>query len=141
MANEIKVVLQQLSASASEATMGKHKVAVDRPIEKGGSDLGPMGGQLFLSAVGGCFMSNILAAIKSRGADISNVTAEVTGSIVDSPPRFVAIDVEVSAATGDNEGLEHIVTIADRGCIMMNTLRDKLNVTIRVDKSRTLVGR
>lgn len=132
MANEIKVVLKQVSDSTSEATMGKHQVLVDRPAAKGGSDAGPMGGQLFLSAIGGCFMSNILAAIKSRNADISNVSAEVTGSIVDSPARFVSVDVNVSAEGGNNELLEHFVNIADRGCIMMNTLRDKLDVKIRI---------
>ena len=132
MANEMKVVLQQVSPSATEATMGNHHVVVDRPVAKGGSDVGPMGGQLFLSAVGGCFMSNVLAAIKARNAAISNVSAEVTGSIVDSPARFAAIDVNVTAEQGDQTELEHIVTIADRGCIMMNTLRDKLDVKIRI---------
>jgi putative redox protein len=140
MANEIKVVLRQVSASASEATMGKHQVLVDRPVPKGGSDVGPMGGQLFLSAIGGCFMSNLLAAIRARDAEISNVSAEVTGSIVDSPARFVAIDVNVSAENGNHEVLEHMVTIADRGCIMMNTLRDKLELTIRIGAARPLVG-
>jgi putative redox protein len=140
MANEIKVVLRQVSPSASEATMGNHQVLVDRPVAKGGSDVGPMGGQLFLSAVGGCFMSNILAAIKAREAEISNVSAEVTGSIVDSPARFVTIDVSVSAENGDPELLQHIVTIADRGCIMMNTLRDKIDVKVRVGTAHPLAG-
>jgi putative redox protein len=109
MASEIKVVLRQVSASSSEATMGQHQVIIDRPVSKGGSDLGPMGGELFLSAIGGCFMSNLLAAMKARDADISDVSAE----------------------NGDGELLEQLVKIADRGCIMMNTLRDKLELTIQ----------
>jgi putative redox protein len=132
MANEIKAVLRQTSPSTSEATMGKHKVLVDRPSQKGGADLGPMGGELFLSSIGGCFMSNLLAAIKARGAEISDVRAEVTGTIVDSPARFSAVDVSVTANGGSQELLEHLLTIADRGCIMMNTLRDKVPVTIRI---------
>ena len=139
MASEIKVVLRQVSASASEATMGKHQVLVDRPVSKGGSDLGPMGGELFLSAIGGCFMSNLLAAMKARDAEISDVGTEVTGSIVDSPARFVAVDIYVTAENGDGELLEHLVKIADRGCIMMNTLRDKLELTIRIGAARPMV--
>jgi putative redox protein len=135
MANEIKAVLRQISPSTSEATMGKHKVLVDRPPQKGGADLGPMGGELFLSAIGGCFMSNLLAAIKARGAEISDVRAEVTGTIVDAPARFSAVDVCVTVDGGSQELLEHLLTIADRGCIMMNTLRDKLPVTIRIGTS------
>ena len=37
--------------------MRSHQVLVDRPVEKGGADEGPMGGELFLAAVGGCFMT------------------------------------------------------------------------------------
>jgi putative redox protein len=141
MANEIKVLLKQVSGSTSEAQIGKHRVRVDRPVSKGGSDLGPMGGELFLSAIGGCFMSNLLAAIKARSAEISDVRAEVTGSIVDSPARFEAVDIYVTAESGNSELLEHLVGIADRGCIMMNTLRDKLELKIRIGASRSAVGR
>ncbi len=104
MASEIKVLLKQVSGSASEAQIGKHRVLVDRPVSKGGSDLGPMGGELFLSAIGGCFMSNLLAAIKARGAEISDVSAEVmTGSILNPSPRFVAVDIYVTAESGSNQ--------------------------------------
>jgi putative redox protein len=141
MAGEIKVLLKQVSGSTSEAQIGTHRVLVDRPVSKGGADLGPMGGELFLSAIGGCFMSNLLAAIKARNVEISDVSAEVTGSIVDSPARFAAVDIYVTAENANSELLEHLVSIADRGCIMMNTLRDKLDVTIRIGAARPLVGR
>lgn len=131
MANEIKVVLQQTSPTTSEATIRQHKVLVDRPAAKGGTDLGPMGGELFLSAVGGCFMSNLLAAFRARNAEPPNISAEVSGTLAESPSRFVAINVHVTAEGGDQALLERLVTIADRGCIMMNTLRDKLPVEIR----------
>ena len=121
--------------------MGKHQILIDRPPSKGGSDMGPMGGELFLSAIGGCFMSNLLAAIRARDAEISDVRVEVTGSIVDSPARFVAVGIYVIAENGNRELLEHLVSIADRGCIMMNTLRDKLDVKIQIGAARPLVGR
>jgi organic hydroperoxide reductase OsmC/OhrA len=35
-----------------------------------------MGGELFLAAVGGCFMSNLLAAINARESDVSDVRTE-----------------------------------------------------------------
>ena len=141
MANEIKVALRQVSASTTEAAMGKHHVLIDRPEAKGGTDAGPMGGQLFLSAIGGCFMSNLLAAMKARNTDVSNVHTEVTGTIVDAPPRFVAVEVNVTAEGGDPDELKHLVQIADRGCIMMNTLREKLDVKIHVRTSKSAVGR
>jgi len=132
MGNEMKIQLRQISASTSEATMGRHQVLIDRPTAKGGADAGPMGGELFLAAVGGCFMSNLLAAIRGREADIFNVRVEVVGSLAESPARFAGVELRVTAESHDRGLLERLVEIADRGCIMMNTLRGKLDVKVLI---------
>jgi putative redox protein len=132
MASEMKIQLRQISGSATEATIGQHRVLIDRPASKGGSDAGPMGGELFLAAVGGCFMSNLLAAIKVREAEISDVRLEVLGSIADSPARFAGLELRIGAESRDPELLERLVEIADRGCIMVNTLRGKLDLKILI---------
>ncbi len=128
----MKIELRQISASTSEATIGRHQVLIDRPVEKGGSDAGPMGGELFLAAVGGCFMSNLLAAIKAREAEIGDVRVEVVGALANSPARFERIELRVAAEGGDRALIEKLVEIADRGCIMMNTLRGKLEVRVLI---------
>src|SRR5579859_4288545 len=115
MASEMKIELRQISGSTSEATIGRHQVLIDRPVAKGGSDVGPMGGELFLAAVGGCFLSNLLAAIKARDSEISDVRMEVVGALADAPARFEAIDLYVTAESADPEVLEQLVEIADRG--------------------------
>src|SRR5580700_5485604 len=97
MTNQMKIQLRQVSASTSEATFRTHRVLIDRPSEKGGADMGPMGGELFLGGVGGCFMSNLLAAIRAREAKISGVRTEVIGTLTDSPARFSAIELSVTA--------------------------------------------
>ena len=130
--NQVKIQIRQVSTSTSEATLRNHQVLVDRPADKGGADEGPMGGELFLASVGGCFMSNFLAAIKARAAEISDVRTEVIGTIADSPARFSAVELLVTAESPSRELLERLVDIADRGCIMMNTLRGKLDVHIRI---------
>ena|SRR5271170_827380 len=132
MTNQMKIQLRQVSTSTTEATLRTHQVVIDRPVEKGGADMGPMGGELFLAAVGGCFMSNLLAAIKAREAKISDVRTEVIGILADSPTRFSAVELHVTADSLDRELLERVVEIADRGCIMMNTLRGKLDVRVRI---------
>ena len=86
-----------------------------------------MGGELFLASIGGCFMSNLLAAIRARKAEVSDVRTQVTGTIIEAPARFSAIEVHVTA-NGPIEHIERLVEVADRGCIMMNTLREKLSV-------------
>jgi putative redox protein len=128
----MRIQVRQVSASTSEATLRTHHVLIDRPVEKGGTDRGPMGGDLFLASVGGCFMSNLLAAIRARGEQISDAHLEVIGTIAESPARFSALELYVTADGANPELLEKLVEIADRGCIMMNTLRGKLDVRIRI---------
>jgi putative redox protein len=132
MANEMKIQLRQISAFASEATIGQHRVLIDRPIAKGGTDTGPMGGELFLASVGGCFMSTLLAAIKAREKEISDVRVDVVGSLADSPTRFVGVELRVVAECRDQELFERLVGIANRSCIMMNTLRGSLDVKVLI---------
>ena len=105
---------------------------IDRPSAKGGADAGPMGGELFLTSVAGCFMSNLLAAIKARNAAISGVRIDVAGMLAETPARFESVDLNVTAETADSKALAQVIEIADRGCIMMNTLRGKLDIRIRI---------
>ena len=132
MPNTIAVELTQIGASTTEAQIRQHKILVDRPEPKGGADQGPMGGEIFLAAVGGCFMSNLLAAIKARGAAISRARVEVVGTLAEAPTRYQAVELRVSAAGDNRELLEKLVDIADRGCIMTNTLRATVNLSMNV---------
>jgi putative redox protein len=95
-----------------------------------------MGGELFLAAVGGCFMSNLLAAIKAREARVSAVRTEVTAKLEGTPARFTGITLQVSADCEDRDLLEKLVEIAERRCIMVNTLRDKLDLEVRIAATR-----
>jgi putative redox protein len=132
MNTSMKIQIRQISPSTSEADIRQHKVLIDRPTSKGGDDQGPMGGELFLASIGGCFMSTLLAAIKAREADISAVHTEVIGTLVESPTRFSAVEVCVSANCSDHALFERMVEIAERGCIIVNTLRGKLDLTVRI---------
>jgi putative redox protein len=130
---EVKVLLHQVGPSTSESRMPRgHKGLVDRPELKGGADKGPMGGEYFLTAVGGCFMSTLLAAIRAREAPVSNVVTEVTGTLVDDPTRFASISLQVSADCDDDELLAHLVEVAENGCIMVQTLRRGVGLSASV---------
>lgn len=126
------IQLQQTGASTSEATIRTHKVLVDRPAEKGGADQGPMGGELFLASIGGCFMSNLLAAINARQAKIYGVQTEVNAAMEGTPARFTRVELVVTAEGTDRSQLEKLVEIAERGCIMVNTLRGKIDLHVSI---------
>jgi len=77
-------------------------------------------------------MSNLLAAAKARNFELRNACVEIEGDIADSPSRFSAIRMSISAQCNPPEELVKLVTIAERGCIVANTLRAAVEVSIRV---------
>lgn len=131
----VQVSLQQISATATEATIRHHTVLIDRPIAKEGTDKGAMGGELLLASLGGCFMSNLLEVIRTRQAPIEQVTVRVEGTLETAPQRFSAITLFVSAHTNDEELLEKLVRMAERACLVANTLKQAVSLTFMIEKS------
>jgi putative redox protein len=130
MPAQIKATVSQTSLSASQGQARSHAVPVDRPVEKGGEDQGPMGGELMLIGLGGCFMSNLLAAAKAREVPATNMSVDVIGLVADAPTRFSEIELRVSGDIQDRGIFIKLVTIAERGCIVANTLRDAVKLTV-----------
>jgi putative redox protein len=130
MGMQVQVQVKQISLSASEGTAREHTTIMDRPEAKGGENRGAMGGEHLLMALGGCFMSNLLAAIQSREAAVSDVNLTIGGILESAPPHFSAVEMQVSAAHEDRELMKKLVTIAERGCIVANTLKKSVDVSI-----------
>ena len=135
MADQVHVTIEQKGRATSEAAIRTHHVLIDRPTAKAGEDRGPMGGELLLAALGGCFMSNLLAAIAAREARVTNVRTQVAGTLDGAPPRFVAIEATVSADCDDPALVDKLVTMAERSCIVANTLKDALKLQVRVERA------
>ena len=132
MAN-ITVTLQQYEATASIATIRDHQIVMDRPEAKSGNNAGPMGGEALLASLGGCFMSNLRAAIVAReDATVDDIALTITARLADNSPRYSAIHMRVTAKA-DAIHLEKLVTIAERACIVANTLREAIAFTVSVD--------
>jgi putative redox protein len=91
-----------------------------------------MGGELLLAGQAGCFMSNLLAAAKAREVTLTEAAVTATGTMAESPPRYVAIDLVVSAKGVDGALLEKLLTIAERGCLVANTLKAALPLTVTI---------
>ncbi len=128
----ISVNLSQQSATVTEADVRSHKVLIDRPESKGGTDAGMMGGEMLLVALGGCFNSNLLEAIRTRDAAISDVKVAVVGTLEGKPAKFTAAEIQVSATADDSALLEKLVTISERSCIVANSLKSGMDVTVKV---------
>lgn len=120
----------QLDHSASSAEARGHRLTIDRPQAKGGQDKGPMGGEAMLMGLGGCFMSNLLAAAKARDVVLRDVKVEIAGELADAPSRYVAIHMTVSGNCEPPDQLRKLVTISERGCIVANTIGAAVELTI-----------
>ena len=131
MSRTMSGAVHQVGPSAGRGTVRNHTVLIDRPTDKGGADRGPMGGELLLLALGGCFMSNLLAAIRARESVVSDVRVTVDATIDGNPERMTAYTVRVAARYDDPSEMEKLVTIAERGCIVHNTLGPALKLTVR----------
>lgn len=129
---EIKVSVEQTSGSTSRGQARNHTVLCDRPQSKGGEDAGAMGGELFLMGLGGCFMSNLLAAAKVRESTATDFRVAITAQLEGAPPRFTGVEMVVSADYPDRQELEKLSLIAERGCIVANTIKDAVVLTITV---------
>ena len=133
MGTPITVQVNQAGPSASEGLSRTHRIRMDRPESKGGENRGPMGGEVLLMSLGGCFMSNLLAAVAARNAAVTDIQLAISGMLENSPPRYSAVEVLVSAKYADREDMQKLITIAERGCIVANTLKEtvKLNIQLK----------
>ena len=135
MAQTMHVDIEQIGAATSQGIARSHTVFIDRPVAKGGEDRGPLGGEYQLLALGGCFMSNLLAAIRARQADISAVRITVSGTVDGNPQRFTAMHMKVTAKHSDADLVRKLIGIAEHGCTVSNTLRTSLDLSISFEDS------
>ena len=128
----VTVNVVQISNTTSMGTARGFELKMDRPIEKGGTNEGMMGGEALLNSLGGCFMSNLLAAARTRNCELTHARAEIEGEIADAPPRFSAIRMSISAECNPPDLLDKLVLVAERGCIVANTLKSAVELNIKV---------
>lgn len=131
---KVHVSVNQMGPTASEGRVRDHRVVMDRPEAKGGENKGPMGGENLLMSLGGCFMSNLLAAAKSRDLELTGAELSIAGTLDAAPPRFTAVEMTITADHQDKPQLEKLITIAERGCIVANTLKNAVDLTISVSE-------
>jgi putative redox protein len=81
-------------------------------------------------------MSNLLAAIRAREAAISAVRVTVAGTTGGSPERVESLQMRVAARTDDRDLLAKLVAIAERSCLVTNTLREATALSILIENAQ-----
>jgi putative redox protein len=136
MSQTLGIHVEQIGTSTAKGVARTHSVIVDRPLAKGGTDRGPLGGEYLLIALGGCFMSNLLAASQARGGSLSNISIAVKATMDGTPERFTDFELTVSARHDDSSVARKLIAIADRACAVTNTLRRAAPVAVIFEGSR-----
>lgn len=129
---QVKINITQTGEITSQAAIRNHSVIIDRPEAKGGTDKGPMGGELLLAGLGGCFMSNLLAAIEARNIEASNIQIEVDGTLEEAPPRFSEVTMTVAGDYTDIVEMKRLAEMSEKACISANTLKGSVKINIVV---------
>lgn len=92
-----------------------------------------MGGQYLLIGIGGCFASNLLAALAARNIIVHGLTITVNAGITNqAPARFNPIAIQVSyASISDVHSLPKLIKIAEKACIAINTIKLTTTLTVK----------
>jgi putative redox protein len=130
MSTTFSAMIDHVNHTTSRATVRSHTFLVDRGTAKGGFDLGPAGGEYMLVSLGGCFTSHLLAAIRAREAEMTNVRVAVSGTLDGNPERFTGFTLDVLALCPDAELARKLIIISGRACQVVNTLRQVAPVAI-----------
>lgn len=132
MGTKVFATVTQRSATASQAHVRQHALWVDRPESKGGTDRGPMGGELMLAGIGGCFMSNLLAAAHARNLPVADLSVSVTAVLEDAPPRFTELVLVVSGLGVDTDAIRALIASAEQTCIAANTIKPAVRFSVEL---------
>ena len=128
----ITVNLNQVDDATTAAQIRQHAIDIDRPEAKGGRDKGAMGGELLLASLGGCFNSNLLAAIRARDLEINDIAIEISGDLAEAPARFSSINMVVKSGFDDRATFEKLVKMSERACIVANTLKGSVDLSVSI---------
>ena len=86
-------------------------------------------------SLGGCFLSTLLAAVRTREADVSDVRVSVTGTVGGVPERFESMALRVSGKYSDEDLMRKLIALSERGCLVTNTLKDAVAISVTLEKS------
>ena len=123
-----RAVVRRRKGYEHEIEMRNHRVVIDEPVEKGGTDLGPLPSELLAASLGSCtaITMEMYAARKEWGLGTVEVAVDFTEATADDPPTF---DVRITlGAQVSDENRDRLLTIAGK-CPVHKALKDQ-NVVI-----------
>jgi putative redox protein len=139
MATEVKV--QLVEGTLGVASARSHAIVVDRNANLGGSDLGFTGGEVFFTGIGTCLLTTLIGAARARDITLTKVEFNITGETETGPSRWTSINVEaIVEGDASKEEIQKLVTIAERSCIVSNTVQLGAPIHVTLQGAEELVA-
>lgn len=86
---------------------------------------------MMLLSLGGCYMSTLIAAARARDLDPSDLSVTVDADIGGNPQQFERATMTVHGDVDDEATLQKAIDIAERSCLVTNTLKGGMTVDVR----------
>lgn len=129
------VTVELRNVEGTEAAMGwagAHTIVVDRPDGRaGGRGLGFNGAELLGLAIGGCFCNDLRYVAHEMGVPLATIAVSVEVELAGDPILTTAATMTVACETVDGSDPSRIVEKAKATCMMTNSLKRGIPVTVR----------
>lgn len=99
-----------------------HKITVDLPPEKGGTDTAMTPPELLAASLGTCIGVYVTAYCNQSGIDCEGLTVEVASDIVKDPMRISRLHAKVKVPKGVPENRRQAVKKVAGSCLIHATL-------------------
>lgn len=116
-----------------EAAAGKHRITVDLPGEKGGTDEGMTPPDLFIASLGTCIGVYVVRYCQNAKIDAEGCVISLDWRLSDDKRSIAAVEAKVHLPKADPGPRARAVLEAARSCLIHNTLHGDLNVDISLD--------
>lgn len=134
----MEVKIRYLEGQKFIAEASGHKIIIDQPKEKGGSDEGMNPLELFLSALGSCAAFYAKNYCKNASIDTKNLEVNVSSILTTEKPfRFQDIDIRISLGQDIKEREKALISFVEN-CPVRNTIKASPKVNFMLSRSKTL---
>lgn len=126
--------MEQLRYEVTPHPHAHHRLIVDEPRERGGTDAGPSPLQVFLAGALTCLLNQIIKLLLARALAIETVSGILRGRVhhrVGGGFTDLVYDVHLTGEASD-EALTTLAADAEQYCYVHNTLRNAVPLTVRL---------
>ncbi len=124
----IRAIARQTKGMRHEVEVDGHSVAVDEPVDAGGSDTAPSPTRLLAAALASCTALTVEMYAARKEWDVSGIEVVVDFAGAPKPGEDASFAVELKLPPGlDEDQIERIATIAGK-CPVHRTLTSSVGI-------------